>query len=418
MGWRSFELQQDVTPAFLRSSRAATACEPAGVVIEVVPGPLAWFRARYPAGYLHGACSLETARCWDAADLAIAACDPGARRLAPASWGYLDLETTGLGTGAGVLAFLIGLAGWEGDDFVVEQFLLRDIGEEPALLDAVATRLGRFAGILSFNGKAFDLPLLRTRLALARRTLLPVAVHCDLLHVARRLWKHRLADRRLGHLEIELLGFERHGDIAGARIPDLYLDCLRRGRWDRLEPILVHNRNDLLSLCALAHQAASFVAGARAGDVASDQMRIAHVLERAGEADTALDLYERSARPGGTAEVRRASLHRLASLYKRRGAFEKSRQAWLRLVDLDASLADPYEELAKQAEHRDRDPGRALEWVDLALSSAVLDAEDRQAFEHRRRRLVRKLHGAPHRVPRDSGDGTGPPRDFFLASWS
>src|SRR5918992_4842624 len=50
----------------------------------------------------------------------------------------LDTETTGLGTGAGTLAFLVGIGIWDGDRFRVRQLLLPDQPDEPALLDAVA----------------------------------------------------------------------------------------------------------------------------------------------------------------------------------------------------------------------------------------------------------------------------------------
>ena len=50
----------------------------------------------------------------------------------------LDTETTGLGTAAGTVPFLVGLGRWQGDEFVVRQLLLPDHPDEPALLDVLA----------------------------------------------------------------------------------------------------------------------------------------------------------------------------------------------------------------------------------------------------------------------------------------
>ena len=56
-------------------------------------------------------------------------------------WLFLDTETTGLAGGTGTYAFLVGLGWWEEDGFVVEQFFMRNHGEEPSLLLDVLERL-------------------------------------------------------------------------------------------------------------------------------------------------------------------------------------------------------------------------------------------------------------------------------------
>ncbi|HEY6569191.1 MAG TPA: hypothetical protein VIZ22_02825, partial [Candidatus Limnocylindrales bacterium] len=50
----------------------------------------------------------------------------------------IDTETTELATAAGTLAFLVGLARWEGDAFCQTQLLLPDHADEPALLAEIA----------------------------------------------------------------------------------------------------------------------------------------------------------------------------------------------------------------------------------------------------------------------------------------
>ena len=75
----------------------------------------------------------------------------------------LDLETTGLATAAGTLAFLVGLGFWEGDVLTVRQVLLPDHAAEAAWLDAVVDSAAR-------RRVAGDLQRPDVRLAATRRT--------------------------------------------------------------------------------------------------------------------------------------------------------------------------------------------------------------------------------------------------------
>ena len=68
---------------------------------------------------------------------------------------------------------------------------------------------------------------------------------------ARRLWKLRYDSCRLVELEQQVLGFERHGDVAGALIPALYFEYLRSGALDRLASVFYHNGLDILTLACL-----------------------------------------------------------------------------------------------------------------------------------------------------------------------
>src|SRR5688572_10480027 len=76
----------------------------------------------------------------------------------------LDLETTGLAGGTGTLAFLVGLGRFDdAGRFSVEQLLLGSPAHEPAMLDALEAVLAGVTLLVSFNGRSFDVPLLRTR---------------------------------------------------------------------------------------------------------------------------------------------------------------------------------------------------------------------------------------------------------------
>jgi uncharacterized protein YprB with RNaseH-like and TPR domain len=170
----------------------------------------------------------------------------------PGEWAFLDTETTGLAGGAGTCAFLIGVGRITGEGFRVRQFFMRDHGEEASVLDALARHLAEFRVMVTYNGRAYDQPLLETRYRLNRaRPPFARMEHLDLLHGARRLWKLRFESCRLVDLENQVLGFERQGDLAGALIPYVYFEYLRTRDAARMFPIFHHNAMDILTLACL-----------------------------------------------------------------------------------------------------------------------------------------------------------------------
>ena len=180
---------------------------------------------------------------------------------------FMDTETTGLAGGTGTLAFLVGLAWWEGDVLVSEQVFLPSPGREAGLLAAVAERARQRRVVVSYNGAAFDLPLLRTR-ALLNRIADPLTelTSWDLLVPVRRLWQRRLPDCRQQTAEAAAgFGDRGSGDIPGFRIPQTWFDFLATGRPGELAAVLEHNRWDLLGmaviLCRLAEAARELAAG-------------------------------------------------------------------------------------------------------------------------------------------------------------
>jgi hypothetical protein len=160
----------------------------------------------------------------------------------------LDTETTGLGTAAGTLAFLVGLGWWEGDRFRQVQLLCPDHADEPAFLAAVDSAIPADAWLVTYNGAGFDWPLLVTRYRLHRRAAPLHAGMLDLLPHVRRLFRHRLGDARLATVERELLGVFRTGDVGSWEIPDRYLAFVRGGSAASLEPVVAHNAEDVRSL--------------------------------------------------------------------------------------------------------------------------------------------------------------------------
>ena len=210
--------------------------------------------ATYPLDYFHGDLPLSSfldlppeAIAQVARDGALAGVD--LRRVC-----FLDTETTGLSGGTGTIPFVVGLGFFAEESFRVYQYFLRDPGDEPAMIETLAEHLPAFEALASFNGRAFDVPILENRFILAR-TPPPTAgaPHLDLLHPARRLWQYHLSSCALGTLEREVLGVLREqDDVPGGVIPYLYRDYLRTGDAREMKRVLYHNTVDVLSLVTLA----------------------------------------------------------------------------------------------------------------------------------------------------------------------
>ena len=178
---------------------------------------------------------------------------------------FIDTETTGLAGGTGTYAFLVG-CGWVEDGALrVEQYFMRDHADEPAMMAHLARLISRFDWTVSFNGKSFDLPLLRTRFIMNRtRTSLDALGALDLLHVARRLWRYQLPRRDLGTLERDNPGASSGSSMCRAtEIPDIYFRYLRTGDARELVPVVAHNRTDMVSMAALLARACDAFGGWR-----------------------------------------------------------------------------------------------------------------------------------------------------------
>jgi uncharacterized protein YprB with RNaseH-like and TPR domain len=306
---------------------------------------------------------------------------------------FLDTETTGLAGGAGTAAFLVGVGFVEGDHFKVRQYFMRDYHEEAALLHALAADLARFERVVTFNGKMFDLPLLDARFRLNRAPFpLGAARHFDLLHPARRLWKMRLESCRLQSLEAALLGLRRSGDIPGELIPQVYFDFVRRRDARALKRVFDHNRQDIVSLAALAILACQWVEDGRAEDP-RDVVSLAGVFERARLFDRSQAEYRR-ALDRAEGPLRRLALLRLAYRAKRAGDFGGAILLWREAGE--EGEAEAFRQLAMHHEHRERDleAARAATERGLRLVAERREPRDRRladGFERRRRRLLRKL---------------------------
>ncbi|MBU1184116.1 MAG: ribonuclease H-like domain-containing protein [Proteobacteria bacterium] len=326
--------------------------------------------------------------------LAILANDPVLRGLDYRQALFLDTETTGLAGGTGTVAFLIGLGWFEEGGFVTRQLFARDYAEERATLLCLTELLRGKRFLVSFNGKAFDANLLAARFIMNR---LPDPLaglpHLDLLHPARRLLSHRLSDRRLGALEVAVLGFEREGDIPGSEIPQRYFDWLRLRDGRLMADVFEHNRLDILSLAALAAQLAELLDpdGENARCHPGDRLAAARLfLARSCPYDAVRRLVPLIG--GSCPETAREAGRELSLVYKRSDQWPAAVAIWEEMVRRDGEDLFALVELAKWCEHRRRDFAQALVLTMRACACAGrLSPDDRADLARRRERLERKL---------------------------
>ncbi len=314
-------------------------------------------------------------------------------------YAFLDTETSGISGGTGTYAFLVGVGRFVDGQFLLRQFFMRDPAEEPAMLEGLANFLAPCEALITFNGKAFDAPLLVTRYSL-HRIPLPFKnySHLDLLPLARRLWRDRLPSRALKYLEEHVLGLTRSTEeVPGYEIPWLYFDYLRSGDARPLGGVFYHNAMDVVAMSALLSHISEVVADPFAGRVEHglDFIALGKLHEDLGHWNEAARLYERGLELNLTEADFGVAVKRLSILQKKRGDLSQAVQLW----EDAAAQGHVYAhiELAKYFEHKQRDARTALKWAKSALKQiekmdtpAYVRAHWRAEVEHRLARLERK----------------------------
>jgi hypothetical protein len=205
----------------------------------------------------------------------------------PGAVAYIDTETTGLSGGAGTYVFAAAIARPIDCGLRVAQVFLPQPGLEASFLYALAAELEPAAAAASFNGSAFDLPVLRTRWVMARMPgQLAHPPHIDLLTLVRALYRHRLESCTLRMVEERLLGYEREDPLPSALVPDSYFAYLRDGSIEMLEAALEHNRLDVMSLVHLHSRLLQRLQGGDTDMDAADWLALGrHRFRRGAQAD-------------------------------------------------------------------------------------------------------------------------------------
>jgi uncharacterized protein YprB with RNaseH-like and TPR domain len=353
----------------------------------------------YPISFRHGNHGLGDLRAMSTKSAAIFCNDD---RIADMSFDqllFLDTETTGL-MGAGTFAFMVGVAFYDvaGSQpaLIVRQYFLRDQADEPAMLLSLAELLQERPGLITFNGRAFDLPILESRYVIQRLEErfggMVDRPHIDLLPPARRLWRRRIGSCSLGSLEQNILQLDRsQEDVSGWLIPALYMDYLRSGDATELLRVFYHNRIDMLSMVAVAAQILRQFDSPLEEDDALDLLSLARWQSSLGmtaEAESTLLLASSLDMP---LEQFHEALHDMGFLLKRSGRREEAAQQWQQIavthvqgLTRDRIAITAHVELAKYYEWHRVDLPEAHRWT----RRADLVVDD---LQHRIERLERKI---------------------------
>ena len=295
---------------------------------------------------------------------------------------FYDLETTGLSTGAGVVAFLAGFGRIAGGNLIVKQFFLSDFPGEELFLRKILADLGEGSILVSYNGRTFDRHLLVSR-ALMNRLSFPPLPEIDLLHLSRRLWKEHIPSCTLSSIEENILGFRRQGDVPGRDIPDLYFAYQRTGNSGLLEGVYSHHLMDIVSLSGL-FQHINFLWNNPGRCPRGERYSLGRLLLYHGR-EEGEKLLLRTWDEEGPFSKKAGMV--LSFYYKRMGRRELSERIWRKIWEQTGDRLCGVE-LAKYYEHWKRDYKRAL---DITLSLLQETGDDRKALAHRRDRLERKI---------------------------
>ncbi|RMF61470.1 MAG: hypothetical protein D6748_01590 [Calditrichaeota bacterium] len=317
---------------------------------------------------------------------------------------FIDTETTGLAGGTGTYAFLIGIGHLELDHVVVRQYVLPDFQHEWLMLKLVEGALQGYELIVTFNGKSFDVPLLKNRYILNRMdSILEEIPHLDILHAARRIWKDHLPSCNLQTLESYVLNNNRIEDIPGSLIPQIYFEFIRKRDALMLRDVLEHNFHDIVNLALLTiHMAAIGEDPVQYLEHPKELFSLARYFHNTRQFEEMIPILEYLVQryPGMEINTYRECLYYLANGYKKLGNSAQAKEYLTTLIERQIYHPLIVEELAKIYEHEEKDFGKAKEVVEKGiryletlqqLGGKSENLRFLPALNHRYNRLISKL---------------------------
>ena len=287
--------------------------------------------------------------------------------------------------------------------FEIIQYLLCDYPGEAAFLDAINTEFKKPDPVLvSYNGKAFDMQIIRTRFAM-NGLVVPDPPHWDLLHAVRRLWRRTLPSCSQQAVEQGILGIRRSDDLPGSQAPDAWFDYLRNGNDSLLAAVGEHNAQDI---SGIAHLSVALDGIAReplaASQVPSGALAHAwwmHTKKVTPEDGTTDALLEKALCEGDSraslilaSRLHKRGLHERAAEIRRTLAFGTVGEPGTQVFQVPSAMRiHACRQLARDAERRLRSCAEALRWIDLALEVENLNERVRIQLAARRERLLLRM---------------------------
>lgn len=313
---------------------------------------------------------------------------------------FFDTETTGLGGGVGNTIFILGHASLTENSIKLKQHILSQPGAEVPLYKSFLESVN-YTTMITYNGKAFDWPQVKTRHTLIREHVpkLPPFGHFDLYHAARRMWKHKLERLKLAVVEKEVLGFERKGDIPGYLAPMIYFDFVERKDPEGMLGILKHNEDDILSLISLYTHLSLQILGLDEKQTVREVFEVGKWFSQLGESEYAKQAFSNISSGEDSSALN--ARHALAFEYKKQKKWTEAASLWQDI----AEKGDPEIkliaciELAKIYEHREKDFHKALHFskkAEIIYQEAVKGKGvkipiKQEEITKRQQRLLKKL---------------------------
>ncbi|MCR8979806.1 ribonuclease H-like domain-containing protein [Brevibacillus laterosporus] len=314
---------------------------------------------------------------------------------------FFDTETTGLHGGVGNTIFLLGYSKLEQDEIIVRQHFLTDPFSEITLYQSFLADVKESKQLVTYNGKSFDWPQVKTRHTLVRKDVpaLPVFGHIDLLHGARRLWKNELVSCRLSIVEQQKLGIRRLEDVPGSLAPMLYFDYVRERNPEHIAGVLQHNEVDVLSLITLYIHISNMLLSVETVTMSMEERyEVARWYEAVGSEHMALSHYREVARSKHPYAVRAKAA--LGHIFKRQKEWSKALYCYdACMKDKEWGTEEICIEAAKICEHHLKEYDKAYAYTKLAFErwqkkTAYLrqrNKAEREMYEKRLLRLEKKL---------------------------
>ncbi|KAA0550185.1 hypothetical protein FZW96_02270 [Bacillus sp. BGMRC 2118] len=313
---------------------------------------------------------------------------------------FFDTETTGLGGGTGNTIFLLGYARVFEDRVVVKQLFLPGPASEVALYHYFLSDVD-YNTLVTYNGKAFDWPQVKTRHTLVRNHVpkLPQFGHFDLLHASRRLWKKEYESLKLSVVEKDILNIHRTSDTPGFMAPMIYFHYLEDQNPEGVFEIMKHNETDILTLISLYVHISNKVLDMDDMNTTNESYEVARWLDSLGNIPAAKENYENLLRRTDSKDDWVIRLN-LAGLYKKEHNIKKSVELWHELISNDVPFKIRFEavlELAKYYEHKEKDIQSAIHYTKMAKEMWEVEIsilrEEKWEFELEKRlnRLLKKV---------------------------
>ena len=314
---------------------------------------------------------------------------------------FLDTETSGLAGGTGTFVFMIGIGAFDEEGFTVTQLFMRDPSEEQAFLAVLGRITSGYSTVVTYNGKSFDIPMLRSRHV---QNHFPFEMadwfHIDLLHLVRQVWRYSLESRTLKDMEVNVLNFQRtQEEVPGWLVPQLYFDYLQTRDPKPLAGVLYHNAIDIVSLAALFSATAQLMEypfdPIPIPKNEADLIALARIHENIASPQLAARLYATGIKAGLSGELELTAVMRFANFCKHNGHYEEAILLWEKAANM--GCLDAIIELAKYYEHQSCDLALAYQFTEAALS-LLPDSQlfsirkQRSDIIHRQGRLMKKIN--------------------------